>query len=99
MTESVFVFASIDNTSAIVPGTSLFHDDFEYTAGRDDSTVASIFQAHGWSEVLSEQTPNGDNTRGYIYTTDTIPGYAGMLPGANSSSVLALEALPTTLGN
>jgi PKD domain len=98
--QNISAFASINNADAIVPGTALFYDSFEYDAGREDSGVTSIFQNNGWSAVKTQQVSPERNPRGYIYTTDTVPGYeGGMLPGANSQRVVAMEALPTTLGN
>ncbi|MFV2056211.1 MAG: hypothetical protein ACC707_07065, partial [Thiohalomonadales bacterium] len=81
------------------PADLLFHDKFDYSAGREDSTVVSIFQSHGWTGAKTEQDPNSGNPRGYMYTTDTIPGFSGSFPGANSTRVLAMEALPTSMGD
>ncbi len=90
---------SFDNSEAVVPGTALFFDDFEYRADRDDANVPTIFQAHGWFDVKTEQSEPDRNPLGYIYTTDTVTGYTGFLPGAYSNRVLAMEALPTSLGH
>ena len=97
--QDISAFASIDNADAIVPGTALFFDSFEYEAGREDSGVTSVFQSNGWSDVKTQQVTPDRNPLGYIYTTDSVPGYeGGMFPGAGSNRVLAMEALPTTLG-
>ena len=49
--QRINAFASINNADAIVPGTALFFDSFEYEAGREDSGVTTIFQNNGWSGV------------------------------------------------
>jgi PKD repeat protein len=95
---NVNVFASIDNSSAIVPNGVTFYDNFDYVAGRDDPNVVRAFQNAGWAGAKTVQAGE-PGARGYIYTTDHIPGYNGPFPGSNSNRVLALEALPNTLGN
>lgn len=91
---------SFDNTEAIVPGTAMFFDSFEYVADRSDSNVGVIFRKQGWNGVKTQQVEPNRHPLGYIYTTDTVLGYeSGILPGTNSNRVLAMEALPTTLGH
>ena len=77
-------------------GEVVFRDDFEYAVGRNDANAPSIFVSRGWDGAKTLQTASG--ARGYLYTTPTIPGFTGAFPGANSSRVLAIEALPVTLG-
>lgn len=77
----------------------LFQDNFNYVAGRDEPDIVSIFQSHGWAGAKTQQAiPTTGNPRGYMYTTDTIPGYTGSFPGGGSH-VLAMEALVSTLGD
>lgn len=74
----------------------LFHDEFEYPVDRNSSGSGEIFTTQGpWSNVKTNQ--DGRNACGYIYTTNSIPGYSGSLPGKNSNRVLAMEFLPETL--
>lgn len=94
---NVYVFADLDNGSAIVPNTVLFHDGFNYAASRNDPNAGNAFTSAGWGGFKSEASTPG--AKGYIYTTDTIPGYSGPFPGANSSRVLVIEALPSSLGD
>ena len=88
----------IRHGNVVVSENALFFDSFEYEAGRNDSGVTKIFRNNGWSAVKTQQVSPERNPRGYVYTTDTVPGYTGAFPGANSRRVLAMEALPTTLG-
>jgi len=97
-THTVHAFASVDNTSVIVPNGALFFDDFDYVAARDDANIVSVFQNQGWNWAKTAQDPNSNGPKGYLYTTTRIPGYSGPFPGSNSSRVLALEALPATFG-
>ena len=70
-------------------------DRFEYDAPRDATTDAP-FRAAGWHGAKA--TPwSGTGAGGYIYTTTSIPGYAGAFPGGGTR-VLALEARPTLSG-
>jgi len=94
---NVYVFASIDNSNVIVPNGVTFFDDFNYAAGRDNPNVVSIFQNAGWNWVKTMQAGE-TGSHGYVYTTDRIPGYNGTFPGTNSNRVLAIEALPWSLG-
>ena len=81
------------------PGDPLFFDDFEYVAGREDANVVATFESEGgWSRVNTHQA-GGNGARGYLYTVTSIPGYDGAFPGIGTGSVLAMEALPTTLGD
>ena len=74
----------------------VFSDRFEYVASRSDPNAAQVFVQNGWSHVKTQQNSSG--AHGYLYTATSIPGYNGQFPGTNSSRVLALEALPETLG-
>jgi len=57
--KTVNVFASLDNSSVIVPNTALFFDNFDYVAARDDANVMSAFQSlGGWNFVKTAQDPN-----------------------------------------
>ena len=92
------VDARMRYADVVISEDALFFDSFEYDAGRNDSSVTSVFQSNGWSAVKTQQVSPDRNPRGYIYTTDTVPGYTGAFPGVDSLRVLAMEALPTTLG-
>lgn len=65
----------------------LFLDTFEYSATRGASNTPSIFQQQGGWDGAKH------NSTGYLYTTPSIPGYAGQLPGINSTNVLVIESL------
>ncbi|MFV2056209.1 MAG: immunoglobulin-like domain-containing protein, partial [Thiohalomonadales bacterium] len=97
--KNVYVLSNPDNTQVTNTNVALFSDDFEYDAARNNPDVESVFQAAGWSSVKTAQNPLSRNPRGYVYTTTSIPGYSGPFPGANSNSVLAVEALPSTMGD
>jgi hypothetical protein len=77
----------------------LFFDSFNYVAprgtGLDSAILAqkrAAFQAAGWNGVADTTLSAG--RLGFIYTTDTIPGYSGPMPGS-SPRVLCLERLGT----
>lgn len=74
----------------------VFMDRFEYSVSRSDPNAAQQFVDNGWSHAKTSQ--NSPGARGYLYTTSSIAGYTGAFPGTSSSRVLALEALPQTLG-
>ena len=76
-------------------GNLLFFDNFEYAADRNNASAATAFLAAGWSAVKSIQTSGGYN--GYVYTANSIPGFAGNFPGGGSR-VLVLESLGGSLG-
>ena len=86
--------ASASATTQAPPIPPIHFDDFEYVAGRDDPNATQIFQSHGWATAKTQQ--NSPNARGYLYTTNSIPGYSGSFP-SGGSRVLAIEALPGTL--
>ena len=90
--------SSAGNNKAFSPSDALFFDSFEYRAARDSSSALEMFKRNGWSEVKSQQINPKRHPLGFLYTTDSIPGYDGQFPGIDSKSVLAIEALPTTLG-
>jgi PKD repeat protein len=94
---TVYVFASLDNSQAIVPNSILFYDNFEYAVGRDnDPNAGDTFKIEGgWSWVKAVNTTG--SSRGYLYTTDRIPGYSGSFPGKSSNRVLVVESLPTSM--
>lgn len=94
---TVNVFASIDNTSAIVPDGVLFYDDFDYVVNRDSANASDLFSTNGgWRWAKTQQDYGSGN--GYLYTVDSIPGYTGDFPGRNSTRVLLMEARPATFG-
>lgn len=82
------------------PGRPILFDDFNYVVGRTDSAASkrAAFMAKGWAGYKDEvSNPNG--AAGYLYTTTSIPGYSGRMPGVSGSGrVLAMEGLPTSLG-
>ena len=84
-------------------GNPLFFDDFNYAVNREDAgglrdpngLASARFLARGWSSVKREPT---DTAGGFIYTTTSIPGYSGRMPGLSGSGrVLALEGRPTSV--
>jgi PKD repeat protein len=92
------VLESIDNSGGTVPNSILFFDDFEYAVSRDQPGARDAFVANGpWSNVKTYQDGQ-TGARGYLYTTESVPGYAGQFPGQGSNRVLAIEARPGTLG-
>jgi len=94
-TRQIYVFASVaDNSQAVVPASIKFYDGFNYVVNRLGDTIDAL-QIHGWS-VKAENF--GNQGKGYIYTTNQIPGYNGMFPGRNSNRVLALEGRPSSFG-
>jgi len=95
---TVHVFASLDNSSVIVPDSITFYDDFDYAAGRDDVNAAATFRnVGGWNGAKTVQSGE-PGARGYVYTVDRIPGYSGPFPGRNSTRVLVQEASGATMG-
>lgn len=99
---TIHVFDSLDNSQVIVPAGVSFYDTFEYNVDRNNSSdptgVNNLFTSQGgWSRVKSENTTGSHN--GYLYTVNQIPGYSGSFPGRNSSSVLAIEARPGSMGS
>lgn len=76
----------------------IFFDNFEYEVGRNDPNAASLFQQHGrWNGAKTEQS-GAPGANGFLYTVNSIPGYAGDFPGGPSSRVLAMEARPGSEG-
>jgi len=99
---TINVFDSLDNSQVIVPAGVTFYDSFEYTVDRNNSAdptgVNTLFTSQGgWTRVKSINTTGSHN--GYMYTVNQIPGYSGSFPGRNSTSVLAIEARPGSLGS
>ena len=75
----------------------LAHDPFEYVVERDKPGASALFAEHGpWNGAKTYQDGR-TGAKGYVYTTDTIPGHAARFPGRNSKRVLCLEALPHKL--
>ena len=75
----------------------LAHDPFEYVVERDKPGASALFAKHGpWNGAKTYQDGR-TGAKGYVYTTDTIPGHAARFPGRNSKRVLCLEALPHKL--
>jgi hypothetical protein len=91
VTAIALLLLEIDTRARVV-----FSDRFEYAVSRSDSNAAQLFVQNGWSHAKTQQNSSG--AHGYLYTVASIPGYSGPFPGTNSSRVLALEALPQTLG-
>jgi hypothetical protein len=79
------------STSGDVEGEVVFCDDFEYDVARDDPDAVAAFLAAGYAHAKTEQANGG---AGYLYTTQSVPGFTGELPGPGTR-VLALEARPT----
>ncbi len=72
-------------------------DGFEYPVSTSDLDAVDRFKVlGGWSHAKTHQSSSG--AHGYLYTVDSIPGYSGPFPGRESSRVLAIAALPATLG-
>ncbi|MCU7806740.1 MAG: PKD domain-containing protein [Candidatus Thiodiazotropha sp. (ex Semelilucina semeliformis)] len=99
---TIHVFNSLDNSQVIVPLGVTFYDDFQYNVARTNSSdptgVNNPFTSQGgWSRVKSENITGSHN--GYLYTVNQIPGYGGSFPGRNSTSVLAIEARPGSMGS
>jgi len=77
----------------------IFFDRFEYIERRDVNDGGKNFLTQGgWAGVKSVNTTKKSKGKGYLYTTDRIPGYSGTFPGKDSKRVLAIEALPTSMG-
>ncbi|HWB75551.1 MAG TPA: hypothetical protein VG755_11370 [Nannocystaceae bacterium] len=80
--------------TAHVPDGVLFFDGFDYDVARDMSdkfVPGSAFVEHGWSwgkdAVLDEEGAGG-----WLWTSTSIPGYEGALPGVDSTHVLCVES-------
>ena len=62
----------------------LAYDTFEYAVERNKPGASEAFAAHGpWNGAKTYQDGR-TGTRGYVYTTDTIPGCTASFPGRNS---------------
>jgi len=86
------IFAATNSTAAI-----LFRDNFEYDVGREDPNAASLFVSQGgWGFAKTYQSGE-PGALGWLYTTNSIPGYPGSFPGTASTRVLAVESRPATL--
>ncbi len=72
-------------------------DDFEYFVDRNSDSGCSNFVSKGWEFVKCINCPPFNRGAGYIYTTDSIPGYQGAFPGINSNRVLVLESKAGTM--
>lgn len=73
----------------------ILRDNFEYTVNRNDSDKSAFVSSGGWTGVKSEPSENGN---GFLYTTTSIDGFSGTFPGATSSRVLMMEAVPLSEG-
>jgi hypothetical protein len=72
-------------------------DAFEYVVERNTPGASAAFAVNGpWNWAKTYQDGR-TGSRGYLYTTDTIPGHAGRFPGQESKRVLCMEALPDSL--
>lgn len=75
----------------------LAYDPFEYVVERDKPGASAVFAKNGpWSGAKTCQDGR-TGARGYVYTTDTIPGCTAKFPGRSSKRVLCMEALPEKL--
>lgn len=81
----------------LAQGTPLFFDDFEYVVERNDPNKAAIFYARDYTFMKDTAMAPDRHANGYIYTSDTVLGYEGPMPGSGDR-VLVLETLPSTLG-
>jgi len=91
----IILFSVLISTNTIAA--VIFRDNFEYLVGRDDPNAASLFINQGrWGYVKTYQS-NEPGALGWLYTTNSIPGYQGSFPGTASTRVLAIEARPATL--
>jgi hypothetical protein len=84
-----------NSNSSSVP---IFLDDFEYIVKRDVNDGGEKFKSNGWFYVKAINATKNAKGKGYLYTTDRIPGFKGKFPGKDSRRVLAMEALPTSEG-
>ena len=96
LTLSISVAVSLNADDKSRGKQALFLDTFEYAVSRDGDTYKSFVGA-GWNYAKANNLGNS-GAHGNLYTTDTIPGYSGPFPGKNSTRVLALEGLATSLG-
>lgn len=71
-------------------------DNFEYEASRTGTGGDAFVNIGPWTGVKSINSTMGRGC-GYIYTTNSIPGFSGRFPGNNSNRVAVLEFLPATL--
>jgi len=100
--DKVHVMPTISNSTATIPGGHTFLDNFNYTVNRtttpsDSSGTNNPFTSTGdWSRAKAENI-SGSHL-GYLYTVNQIPGYQGTFPGYNSTRVLAIEAVPGSMG-
>jgi len=98
------------NVANLDASRATFFDDFEYTVDKttgaaDPTGVNNPFTREGqWTRVKAINISGSHN--GYLYTVDRIPGYDSGIPGYNtafpgigSNRVLAIEALPVSLGS
>lgn len=85
-----------ETNAAPTPGGDVIIDArFEENISRTDPNAAQLFLNTGiWSHVKTQQNSSG--AHGYLYTSTTVPGYSGTLPGGGQR-VLVVEALPLTL--
>lgn len=75
----------------------LAYDDFEYGVDRNTPGASEAFAAKGpWHGAKTYQDGRA-GARGYVYTTETMPGHVVPFPGRNSKRVLCMEALPASL--
>lgn len=79
-----------ETNAAPTPGDVVFEHRFEQDISRSDPNAAQLWLTTGWSHVKTSQTP-GSGARGFLYTTSTVPGYTGPLPGGGQR-VAVIEA-------
>jgi len=83
-------------------GNPLFIDTFDYAVARTDAggiaaggAALTAFTNAGWA--LVKRLPTDTGSRGWIYTTTSIAGYSGQMPGLSGNGrVLCLEGAPTS---
>lgn len=71
---------------------------WDFVVNRTDSeaTVRSTFQSAGYDEVLNIENGTAETLGGWLYTVDSIPGYAGSFP-EGATRVLCVETNPTNV--
>jgi len=83
-----------------VSGNEVFFDDFNYAVARADAGYNRgnnpFVTSGGWNDCKSSQFQE-PGAQAYLYTTTTIEGYAGIMPGVSGSGrVMCFEQLSGT---
>jgi hypothetical protein len=82
-----------DGCSDCRKGCLLLFDDFEYPVDRNRAGDAELFTTVGPWDGVKAINSNAARGGGWLYTTASIPGYSGTMPGVDSNRVLKIEAL------